>query len=66
VDACLNGVLAYAPHQSQEEEVMDEVMELTLADPLDFNTMWADISAMKNFLDNIPGVKVKRRNGPSS
>jgi hypothetical protein len=56
----LSGLISEDPAE-QQEEIMDEVNDLTLADPLDFNTMWADISAMKNFLDNIPGVKVNKK-----
>jgi hypothetical protein len=52
----LTGLISEDPAE-QREEVMEEIMELTLGDPLEFNTLWADIAAMKSFLDNIPGAK---------
>jgi hypothetical protein len=55
----LTGLISEDPAE-QIEEIMEEIDSVTLLDPLDFNVVWADLAAMKNFMDNIPGAKVKK------
>ena len=55
----LTGLISEDPAE-QIEEIMEEIDSVTLLDPLDFNIVWAGLAAMKNFMDNTPGAKVKK------
>ena len=47
--------------QDQVDEIMDEINEVKLTNPLDFTQAWADIAAMKTFMDGITGTKVSKK-----